>query len=84
MQGAASSTVEQAQGYRLPDELEYHHHTTNTYSIVEDDPLSASVHSEHGIAIGRDTWRTHVRARAQLNCDATTFTVQTDLTALER
>ena len=41
--------------------------------IVDDEPLSARVHSEHEIAIARDAWRTRVGARAQLACDATTF-----------
>jgi hypothetical protein len=41
------------------------------------------VYSEHEIAIGRGAWRTRVLARADLSCDATTFRVQTDLTAWE-
>ena len=76
-------TVERTHGYRLPDGLEYHHHAANTFSILEGQPLSASVRSEHEIAITRDDWRTRVHARAQLACDATTFTVQTDLIARE-
>ncbi len=75
--------MERAHGYRLPDGLEYHGQVANTFSIVDDEPLSASAHSEHEIAIARDTWRTRVRARAQLTCDATTFSVQTDLAASE-
>jgi uncharacterized protein len=70
-------------GYRLPDGLDYHQHVANTFSIVENEPLSATAQSEHGIAIARDSWRTHVRARAQLICNATTFAVQTDLVASE-
>jgi hypothetical protein len=55
----------------------------NTFSIAEDDPLSATAQSECEISIARDAWRTHVLARARLTCDATTFTVQTDLVASE-
>jgi len=33
--------------------------------------------------IARDTWRTHVLARARITCDAATFVVKTDLTASE-
>ena len=33
--------------------------------------------------IARRAWRTRVRARADLTCDATTFRVQTDLEAWE-
>jgi predicted acyl esterase len=81
--GRTELTVERTDGYRLPDGLEYTHHTANTYSIVENLPLSASTQSEHGIAIGRDGWRTRVLARAHLTCDATTFVVQTSLAASE-
>src|SRR5262245_12548851 len=81
--GRTELTTERGHGYRLPDGLEYHAHVTNTFSIVEDEPLSATAHSEHAITIARDTWRTHVRARSQLTCDATTFSVQTDLAACE-
>jgi uncharacterized protein len=78
-----SSSCSSGSGFRLPDGLEYKHGETNTFSIVEGEPLSASVHSEHEIAIGRGAWRTRVRARADLTCDATTFRVQTDLAAWE-
>jgi hypothetical protein len=70
-------------GHRLEDGLEYEHRTTETFSIVEDDPLSARTECEHEIAIGRGDWRTRVRARADLTCDATTFRVQTDLAVWE-
>ena len=78
-----SSSCSNGSGFRLPDGLEYKHGETNTFSIVEGEPLSASVHSEHEITIGRGAWRTRVRARADLTCDATTFRVQTDLAAWE-
>jgi hypothetical protein len=81
--GRTELRKERTHGYRLPDGLEYHGQVTNTFSIVEDEPLSASVHSEHAITIARGTWRTYVRARTQLTCDATTFSVQTDLAAGE-
>ena len=70
-------------GTGCPDGLEYRGRVVNTFSIVEDDPLSATAQSECEISIARDTWRTHVLARARLTCDATTFVVQTDLTASE-
>jgi predicted acyl esterase len=81
--GRTELTAERTDGYRLPDGLEYTHHTANTYSIVENEPLSASTQSEHGIAIARDGWRTRVLARAHLTCDATTFVVQASLAASE-
>jgi putative CocE/NonD family hydrolase len=70
-------------GYRLPNRLEYSTHVTNTFAIVEDEPLSATAQAAVEIEVGRDAWRTRVRARTQLTCDATTFTVQADLLAEE-
>jgi hypothetical protein len=81
--GRTELAVEREHGYQLPDGLEYHQHVANRFSIVQNEPLSATAQSEHGIAIARDSWRTHVRARAQLTCDATTFAVQTELAASE-
>jgi hypothetical protein len=81
--GRAELTADRAHGYRLPDGLEYRGRVVNSFSIAEDDPLSATARSECEIAIARDTWHTHVLARARITCDATTFTVQTDLTVSE-
>jgi uncharacterized protein len=81
--GCADLSSEQAFGYRLPDGLEYQHSSTSRFSIVEGEPLSASVHNEHEIAIARGAWRTRVRARADLTCDANAFLVQTDLDVWE-
>jgi putative CocE/NonD family hydrolase len=75
----ALSSLSRTPGYRLPDGLEHQHSSRNTFSIVEGDPLSASVHSEHEITIGRGDWRTRVRARADLTCDVNAFRVRTDL-----
>jgi putative CocE/NonD family hydrolase len=81
--GRTGITADRSHAYRMPDGLEYHGHVTNTFSILDDDPLSATAHSEHAITIARDTWRTDVRARTQLTCDTTTFHLRTDLAALE-
>ena len=81
--GRAELTADRAHGYRLPDGLEYRGRVVNSFSIAEDDPLSATARSECEIGIARDTWHTHVLARARITCDATTFTVQTDLTVSE-
>jgi hypothetical protein len=81
--GRTELSSSQARCYRLQDGLEYRHSATIVFSIVERDPLSASAHSEHEIAISRGPWRTRVRARADLTCDPTTFRVQTDLAAWE-
>ena len=83
LDGRTEVKAERAHAYRLPDGLEYHGSVTNAFSIADDEPLSASARSEHEIAIGRDGWQTHVRARARVTCDATTFVVHTELTASE-
>ncbi len=81
--GRAELATDRTHAYRLPDGLEYRGRVENAFSIVEDDPLSATAQSECEISVGRDTWHTHVLARAQISCDATSFTVQTDLTVSE-
>ena len=81
--GRAELTSTRTHGYRLPDGLEYRGRVVNTFSIVEDDPLSATAGSECEIAVARDAWRTHILARAYLTCDPTTFKVHTDLMASE-
>jgi len=81
--GRTELTVARAHAYRLPDGLEYHGHATNTFSILDDEPLSATAASEHAITIARDSWRTHVLAHTKLTCDATTFSVYAALTAIE-
>jgi putative CocE/NonD family hydrolase len=81
--GRTELTSARAHAYRLPDGLEYHGQVTNTFSIADDEPLSATARSEDAITVGRDIWRTHVRARTELTCDATTFRVHADLAALD-
>jgi putative CocE/NonD family hydrolase len=81
--GRAEFTAGRTHAYRLPDGLEYHGRVVNTFSILDDDPLSATAESECEIAIARDAWHTHAVARARLTCDASTFRVHTDLTASE-
>jgi len=81
--GRTDLSFRQARGYRLQDGLEYRHSATSSFSIVEGEPLSATAHSEYEIAIARGAWRTRVRARADLTCDATAFWVEADFAAWE-
>jgi hypothetical protein len=76
-------TSARSHAYRIPDGLEYHGRVANTFSIVDDEPLSATAHSENSFTIARGSWRTAARARTTLTCDATTFRVHADLAALE-
>ena len=77
------ATSARTHAYRLADRLEYHGSVTNSFSICDDDPLSATAYSEDAITIARGSWRTHVLARTTLTCDGTTFSVRADLAALE-
>jgi hypothetical protein len=67
----------------LPTGLEYSENGQDTYTIVEDDPLSAAVRCEWAIAIGRDAWRTRVETRSTMSADADAFHVTNVLDAYE-
>jgi hypothetical protein len=56
---------------------------TDTYTIIEGDPLSASTRCEWTIAIGRGDWRTRVETNSFLTADAATFRVTNMLDAYE-
>jgi uncharacterized protein len=70
-------------GTRFPDGLVYDERSTNTYSIVDDDPLSATVTAEWHIEIGRDGWQTSVETRSVMTADAESFLVTNMLDGYE-
>jgi uncharacterized protein len=70
-------------GTRFPDGLVYDERSTNGYSIVDGDPLSATVTAEWHIEIGRDDWHTRVEARSVMSADAQSFLVTNVLDAYE-
>lgn len=53
----------------------------NTYSIVEGDPLSASVRCERTMEIGGPGWKTVTEVDSKMSCDADAFHVETRLSA---
>ncbi len=59
----------------LADGLTYSERGTDTFSIVEGDPLSAQADSEWTIAIGRGAWQTRVQTQSTLSGDAECFHV---------
>jgi hypothetical protein len=67
----------------LTSGLEYDDLATDTYSIVEDDPLSAQVRCEHVIKIGRGDWQTRVETSSVMSANAETFYVTNLLDAYE-
>jgi putative CocE/NonD family hydrolase len=54
-----------------------------TYSIVEGDPLSASVHCRVVVTLDRPGWNTRTEATSTMTCDRDRFTVTTALDAFE-
>jgi uncharacterized protein len=68
---------------RLSDGLVYDAKVTDVFTIVEGDPLSASVRSERSVAIARGDWRTRVEAVSTMSADRDAFIVTNELDAFE-
>jgi predicted acyl esterase len=64
-------------------DLECEDWSTDTFEIVDDDPLSARVTCEWEVAVGRGTWRTRIRTWSELTADATAFHTVNRLQAYE-
>lgn len=69
----------------INSQLDYQTTNTDTYTMVEGDPLSASIRCEWRIAIGRDreAWRTRVETDSSMTSDATHFRVTNTLNTFE-
>jgi uncharacterized protein len=63
--------------------LELRWREPDTFTIDEDDPLSARVLCERSATVARADWRVTVEARSTMQCDAQAFIVTTDLRAFE-
>ncbi|MBI3763864.1 MAG: CocE/NonD family hydrolase, partial [Chloroflexi bacterium] len=63
--------------------LEYETINKNTFTIVEGDPLSASVRCDWTVKIGHGDWRTRVETSSVMTSDAETFRVTNVLDAFE-
>jgi hypothetical protein len=70
-------------GTRFPDGLVYDERSTNSYAIVDDDPLTATVTAEWHIEIGRDGWQTSLETRSVMSAEAESFLVTNVLDAYE-
>ncbi len=82
--GRIDLTTESAFAFRLVRSgIEYERTSTHTYTIVEDDPLSAGVTHKGAMRIGRNAWRTRVETTSAMSSDATTFYVTNGLDAYE-
>lgn len=69
---------------RFPSGIEYHDDDPITFSLVDDDPLSARVECRRRIEIRRgDDWVTRIEVSAVMTCDATDYHVATECLAFE-
>ncbi len=67
----------------LPDGIEFESVDRDTYTIVEDDPLSAHVRCERRLGIGRGTWRVRIETRSEMCADVMAFHLTNTLVAYE-
>ena len=83
--GVTTLVDESDEGHRrlLPDGIEYATTGQETFTIVDGDPLSASVRSERRIELGRGEWRTRVETISTLTADAENFHVTNTVNAYE-
>jgi predicted acyl esterase len=67
----------------LASDLEFYNTSSDVYTIVEDDPLSATVRSEGKAGLSRGAWRVHVETSSTMSADAETFYLTHSLDAYE-
>lgn len=68
---------------RFSDELDYEPRGRDTFTIVDDDPLSAVVRCERTVRIARGRWQTRVETTSKMSSDGRTFIVTNALEAFE-
>jgi len=69
---------------RLSGGLEYEERGVDSFSVVEDDPLSAEARSRWEVEIARGDWRTRVVAESSMRADAGAFHLEDVLRAFEK
>ncbi|WP_416148803.1 CocE/NonD family hydrolase [Salipaludibacillus sp. HK11] len=67
----------------LVNGLEHGSINKNTYTIKENDPLSAHVKCEWELTVGRKEWQTKLISQSEMTSDETTFYLTNTLTAFE-
>ena len=65
----------------LPDGIEFDSVIDQTFSIKDDDPLSAEVVCDFNIELGRGEWHTKVETSSTMHADAEMFYLSTTLSA---
>ncbi|UOQ92900.1 CocE/NonD family hydrolase [Halobacillus shinanisalinarum] len=69
---------------KLPSNgLQYGSININTYSIKENDPLSARASCEWELTVGRDDWRTKLKCLSEMSSDENHFYLTNTMTAFE-
>jgi hypothetical protein len=68
---------------RLSDELAYEARGTDTFTIRDDQPLSATVRCERMVRIARGDWRTRVESASKMSSNEESFIVTNTLEAFE-
>jgi len=72
-------------GYRkfVDDGLEYEATATDTFTIIDGDPLSAAVRCDRTMMIGRGEWQTRIELTSRMSADAEVFYITNLLEAYE-
>lgn len=85
VEGRLRLVIETDAGRRrlVSDRLEFGGHGTDTYNIVEGDPLSASVRCDRTATLGRGEWQVRVETSSLMSADATHFHLTNTLDAYE-
>ena len=68
---------------KLADGLEFGTHGSDSYSIVEGMPLSATARTRWSVFLGRGDWQTRLESNGTLSADAHNFHATSALTAYE-
>ena len=67
----------------LTNGVEHGSKNKNTFTIKENDPLSATVTCEWELKVGRDNWQTKLESFSEMTSDETTFYLTNTLVAFE-
>ena len=67
----------------LTNGVEHGSKNKNTFTIKENDPLSATVTCEWELKVGRDDWQTKLESFSEMTSDETTFYLTNTLVAFE-
>jgi len=68
---------------RLPSGAEYHDHDPVTFTIHEDDPLTARVECERRIEVREGDWRVRIEVRSVMTADRDDYRVTSTIDAYE-